>query len=172
MAAPTAPAVVLLVVQRDHGVAALPHALGQGIASVADAHTQRPHPDYAVELANRCGDARGEAIGVVDNAHRRLDPLAAKLRGEHLCHARAFQLRQVGRLFHHAVAHQPRHAHAHRRKRTIFAGSRQHLLAHRLNDAFGRHLHQRVLVVVRFRERAEASGQLVVHHQPRYDSLR
>ena len=38
--------------------------------------------------------------------------------------------------------------------------------------AFGRHLHQRILVVVRLGKGAQLSRQLVVHHQPRYHPLR
>src|ERR1035437_7656385 len=89
MASPPAPAEVLLVVQRDYGVATFPNALRPRIAPIPDADSKRPNAHHGIQLPMQRGDAGGEAIRVVDDRHRRLNSLAAKLRSEHPRHPRA-----------------------------------------------------------------------------------
>ena len=67
MAAPAAAAEVLLVVERDDRVAALPHAFGERVAAEADAVAERPHAKDRVELAGACGEAGRERVGIVDD---------------------------------------------------------------------------------------------------------
>ena len=69
-------------VQRNHGVAALPHALARGIPAEADAVAQRPDARELVQFSMRRGDPRGHGIGVVKNAHGNARGFALERRGK------------------------------------------------------------------------------------------
>ena len=76
VAASAAAAEALFVVERDDGVAALPDAMGERVATVADADAEGPDADHAVELAVRGGEAGGHAVGVVQHGDRCFDAAA------------------------------------------------------------------------------------------------
>src|SRR5438105_15893573 len=64
--APSAAAAILLVrVEGNHGMAALPHAFDLRIQAEADSVAQRPYPDQPVEVPPTRRQSRGDNIGVV-----------------------------------------------------------------------------------------------------------
>src|SRR4030095_2816250 len=69
MADATAATVLLARIQRDHDVAAFPDAVGGGVAAVADAAAERPHPNQRAEMSVLGGDAGGDRVGVVSEVH-------------------------------------------------------------------------------------------------------
>src|ERR1700761_6478154 len=96
VAASSTAAVVLLGIERDDGMAALPGAVGVGIAPEANAIADGPDADEPVELTARGGEAGCGCVGVVEDADAGLNPAGFQARSDGVGHAGAFELRQVG----------------------------------------------------------------------------
>jgi hypothetical protein len=67
VAAASAGAVILFGIEGDDGVAAFPGAFGVGITAKANAVSDGPDADEAVELAPGCSQSRRGGIGVVED---------------------------------------------------------------------------------------------------------
>src|ERR1700678_254619 len=113
VAASATSAETLLLIERDDSMPALPDARGKWIASKTNSDAERPHADHAVELAVRRSQPCGDPVGIVqDGDGRRLKTMAAQLGRQQFLDPRTLQLRQVRRLFHYTILHQPRHGNA------------------------------------------------------------
>ncbi len=62
-------AVLLLGIERDHGVSALPRSVGIRESSEADAVADCPHAHQPIQLSAGGGHARSYCVGVVQDAH-------------------------------------------------------------------------------------------------------
>src|ERR1700733_8209570 len=69
----------LLLVERNHRMAALPHTRRKRVPAVADPNAQGPHPDHTVQLAMRGCQSCSHPIGIVHNCDRNWDSLVAQL---------------------------------------------------------------------------------------------
>src|SRR5216684_3331269 len=109
----SAAAETLFRVQRDHGVAPLPHAFACGIPPKPYAVSQRPHARELVQLPLRRRDARGHGVGVIENAHGNSGGFAFQRRGKRPLQREALHLLQVGRFLDDAVLDNSRKPDAH-----------------------------------------------------------
>ncbi len=85
-------------------MSALPDAVGDGPAAVADAVAEGPDAGELVEVAALGGKAGGDGVSVVEDVEGGVDAVAGDDGGERLSHALTLDLGEVGRVFHDAVA--------------------------------------------------------------------
>ena len=137
VAEPSAAAVVLALVEGDDGVAAFPHAGREGIAAVADADAKGPDADEVVEFSGGGGEPGGYAVGIVEQADGSGDVVVAQLVDEEGAHAGAFELRDIGGVFDHAVADQAGHGKTDGRDVGMAVLGADDLLADGLDEGFG-----------------------------------
>ena len=104
---------MFLGVERDHHVAALPHAFHLRVASEAHAVTQVPDADQLFQVAAGGRHARGNGIGIVQDQHGGVQPAAAEYAAQSRREGEALDLLQVGGLLDDAAANDTWETHPH-----------------------------------------------------------
>jgi hypothetical protein len=132
-------------------VTALPDALGEGIAAIPDAYSQRPDADELIEFSCGGGESSGDSVRVVENVDVAVKAAHAELCGEEFGDARAFELGDIGRIFDHTVLDDSGERDADRGdagRAGVVPNDGHDLLTDGANEAFRRKLDETGFVVV------------------------